>query len=125
MQWAGEFGDEVKPDAPTSLVEPARQALAGGRAHLWEDGQPVSMAICAGRTPNGQRIALVYTPPEDRGRGYAAACVAALSQSLLDGGARFCFLTADLANPTSNRLYERVGYRHVGDYEDFRFSRGA
>ena len=58
----------------------------------------------------------MYTPPELRGRGYATALTAELSQRLLDGrlfegGRRFCFLYTDLANPTSNAIYERIGYR--------------
>jgi predicted GNAT family acetyltransferase len=123
-RWAGELGEVLKPDAPGSLLGPARHALTGGNAHLWEDGVPVSMAVCAGRTPHGARIALVYTPPDLRGRGYATACVAALSQALLDGGARYCFLNADDSNPVPNRVYERVGFSYAGNYLDLRFVRG-
>jgi uncharacterized protein len=88
---------------------------------LWEDGGvPVSMASWGGRTPNGIRVGPVYTPPELRGRGYATALTAELSQQLLggrlfEGGRRFCFLYTDLANPTSNAIYERIGYRRVCD----------
>jgi predicted GNAT family acetyltransferase len=57
----------------------------------------------------------VYTPPEKRNRGYASSLVAALSQHLLDGGRKFCFLYTDLANPTSNKIYRALGYEHVGD----------
>ena len=67
----------------------------------------------ARRTPNGIRIGPVYTPPELRGRGYASALVAKLSSSLLAGGRRFCFLHTDLANPASNKIYERLGYVRV------------
>jgi len=75
----------------------------------------VSMASFGGVTPNGVRIGPVYTPPELRGRGYASALVAGTSQQLLDGGKRFCFLFTDLANPTSNGVYQRLGYRPVED----------
>lgn len=82
--------------------------------YLWEDGgQVVSMAGVGGPTPNGIRIGAVYTPPAYRQRGYASACVAALSQLILDTGRRFCFLYTDLANPTSNRIYQQIGYEHV------------
>ena len=54
----------------------------------------------------------MYTPPEQRGHGYAAAAVAAISRRLLDEGHRVC-LFADVANPTSCGLYERLGYRPV------------
>jgi predicted GNAT family acetyltransferase len=94
---------------------------------LWEDGgAPVSAAGWGGATPNGIRIAPVYTPPELRGRGYATALTAELSQRLLDGrlfegGRRFCFLYTDLANPTSNAIYERIGYRRVAESAEIAF----
>jgi hypothetical protein len=94
---------------------------------LWEDyGHPVSIAGWGGPTPNGIRIAPVYTPPELRGRGYATALTAELSQRLLDGrlfagGRRFCFLFTDLANPTSNAIYERIGYRRVAESAEIAF----
>ena len=82
---------------------------------LWEDGEPVSVAGYGGRTPNGIRVGPVYTPPELRGRGYASALVAGLSTMLLAEGRKFCFLYTDLANPTSNRIYEQIGYERVCD----------
>jgi uncharacterized protein len=94
---------------------------------LWEDrGQPVSIAGWGGATPNGIRIGPVYTPPELRGHGYATALTAELSQRLLDGrlfegGRRFCFLYTDLANPTSNAIYERIGYRRVAESAEIVF----
>jgi predicted GNAT family acetyltransferase len=61
------------------------------------------------------RIGAVYTPPEARGRGYATALVAAVSQHLLDRGRAFTYLYTDLANPTSNSIYQKIGYRPVAD----------
>ena len=61
------------------------------------------------------RIAPVYTPPECRGRGYAAAATAAATEDALDSGATGVCLFTDLANPLTNRLYPRVGYRPVED----------
>jgi predicted GNAT family acetyltransferase len=89
---------------------------------LWElDGAAVSMAGFAGPTPNGMRVAWVYTPPENRGKGFAGACVAALSQKLLDEGRRFCFLYTDLANPVSNHVYQTIGYEPVTDATVYSF----
>lgn len=88
---------------------------------LWDDGGPASLAGFGDETPNGVRIGPVYTPPERRGRGYASALVAELSQRLLDGGRRFCFLFTDLANPTANRLYARLGYEPVCDAAEIAF----
>jgi predicted GNAT family acetyltransferase len=89
--------------------------------YVWEDGVPVSMCQATGATLNGIRIGAVYTPPELRRRGYASALVAAVSQAELDRGRRWCFLFTDLANPTSNRIYQAIGYRPVRDIRMFRF----
>lgn len=88
---------------------------------LWEDGDPVSLAMSGSPTPHGIRIGPVYTPPERRRRGYAAAVTAALTQREL-ALRRYCFLYTDLANPTSNSVYRRIGYRPVGDAAQWRFS---
>ena len=89
---------------------------------LWEDdGAVVSLAGWGGPTPSGSRVGPVYTPPELRGHGYATALTAALSQRLLAAGRRFCFLYTDLANPTSNAIYERIGYRRVCDSAEIAF----
>lgn len=89
--------------------------------YLWEDGQPVSMASQSRPTRNGICISLVYTPPEQRRRGYATACVAGLSQLLLDPGRKFCVLFTDLANPTSNHIYQTIGYRPIADSTEYIF----
>ncbi|MFN8562638.1 MAG: GNAT family N-acetyltransferase [Anaerolineae bacterium] len=67
------------------------------------------------------RIGPVYTPPELRGRGYASGCVAGMSQILLDTGRQFCFLFTDLRNPTSNHIYQVIGYEPVCDFTDYAF----
>lgn len=87
---------------------------------LWEvEGQVVSMAAKARSTKNGATLNLVYTPKELRGKGYASSCVGALSQHLLDSGYQFCSLLTDLANPTSNSIYMKIGYKPVGDYDGY------
>ncbi len=85
-------------------------------------GQPVSLAGYTGLTPHGIRVGPVYTPPEQRRRGYAGALVAALSQWLLEQGRQFCFLFTDLANPTSNHIYQEVGYEAVCDVDVYHFA---
>jgi predicted GNAT family acetyltransferase len=85
---------------------------------IWEhDEQPVSMAGYSGPTPHGIRVGAVYTPPDLRKNGYASAVTAALSQYLLDQGQKFCFLFTDLLNPTSNHIYQQIGYRPVCDVD--------
>ncbi|NJM71317.1 MAG: GNAT family N-acetyltransferase [Scytonema sp. RU_4_4] len=103
-------------------VEPTvERHLQRGSAYIWEDKTPVSMACHIRVTPNGAAVSLVYTPPEHRRKGYASACVAALSQTLLNQGHRYCFLFTDLANPTSNHIYQAIGYQPVGDLFEYSF----
>ena len=112
-EWLGVFQAEIGEPAPFNRA--AKQRIAAGELYLWDDGEPRSMAGSTGKTPHGIRVNAVYTPREWRGRGYATATVAALSQLLLDEGNRFCCLYTDLANPTSNAIYERIGYRQACD----------
>jgi uncharacterized protein len=119
VDWLRAFGDEALPEGEArheaeSFVEHRLSAEDAGLV-LWKDGGPVSLAGYGGSTPNGIRVGPVYTPPELRGRGYASALVAELSTMLLAEGRSFCFLYTDLANPTSNRIYERIGYERVCD----------
>jgi predicted GNAT family acetyltransferase len=88
---------------------------------FWDDRGPVAMAGLSGPTPTGIRIGPVYTPPERRRRGYAGNLVAAASQRELDRGRRACFLYTDLANPTSNHVYESIGYEPVRDFDQYVF----
>jgi predicted GNAT family acetyltransferase len=115
-RWADAFFEEV------GLLNPgdaARDQIDEGRLYVWEDGRPVSMAAWAGRTASTVRINAVYTPPEARGRGCASACVASLTQALLDEGLTSCCLYTDLANPTSNSIYQAIGYRPVCDAAEY------
>ncbi|GAC1375090.1 MAG: hypothetical protein NVSMB32_18100 [Actinomycetota bacterium] len=89
--------------------------------YLWDNAGPVSMAATGGPTPHGGRVYAVYTPPEHRGRGYASACVAAVSQHMLNRGLRYCFLFTDLANPIANHIYQEIGYRPVAPFDWYRF----
>ncbi|HTJ84059.1 MAG TPA: GNAT family N-acetyltransferase, partial [Polyangiaceae bacterium] len=99
------------------------RGVLGGRMYVWEvDGEPVSMAQRGGDTPNSTRLNLVFTERASRGKGYAAACVAAVSQAVFDSGKRFACLNADLANATSNALYLRLGYRPVCDLDEWDLS---
>src|SRR5262245_58212582 len=107
--------------APAVQEDPAalaRSRLKAGSLFVWDAGGPVSMASWSGETPNGVRVNLVFTPRELRSRGYATACVAALTERLLAEGKRYCCLFTNLANPISNRIYQRIGYRAVCDITD-------
>jgi hypothetical protein len=118
------FAEAVPGEAGTASawVTEALHSTTRG-VYLWEvEGKPVSLAGHSGPTPNGMRIGPVYTPPALRAHGYASAVTAALSQLLLDQGRRFCFLFTNLANPTSNKIYQAIGYRPVIDVDIYEFS---
>lgn len=125
IRWVAAFGAEAFPrqrafDA-LAWVD-SFFAIPSRGAYLWEDdGTPVSLVAYGNPTAHGIRIGPVYTPPEHRGCGYASACVAALSQSLLDSGRTFCFLFTDLANPTANHIYQTIGYNPVNDVDVYEF----
>jgi predicted GNAT family acetyltransferase len=125
VTWVDAFFTEAAPepgpfDAEAWVANLFASPLRG--AYLWEDGGPVSLACSGGPTPNGMRVGPVYTPPERRGHGYASAATAALSQLLLKRGRRFCFLFTDLANPTSNHIYQAIGYQPVCDVNIYHFA---
>jgi GNAT superfamily N-acetyltransferase len=113
VSWLTDF-ESTAHGADSDAGRVADDKLTYGGLTLWEvDGTPVSLA---GNTrPEGGvvRVAPVYTPPELRGRGYGAAVTSAVSQAALDAGADEVVLFTDLANPTSNALYQRLGYRPI------------
>ncbi len=116
VKWLLGFCEEATPDDPPADPEKSvRRFMKTGKLAVWDDGGMVSMTGSSRGTPNGATVSVVYTPHKFRGNGYASGCVAALSQSLLDDGNRFCALYTDLSNPTSNKIYQNVGYRPVVD----------
>jgi uncharacterized protein len=121
VQWNLDFTAETGFGDPASAELSARRTLAAGRSYVWDDDGPVTMVGHATRVADATRVGPVYTPPQQRGHGYASAAVAALSQQLLDAGARRCMLFTDLANATSNKIYEAVGYRRFADWEEHSF----
>ena len=127
VDWMRAFTDEAlhddAPFDPERMVDLRLSADGAAGLVLWDDARPVSVSGFGGRTPKGIRIGPVYTPPDLRRHGYASALVAALSARLLDGGSRFCFLYTDLGNPTSNRIYQHIGYEPVCESRDYRFER--
>ena len=120
-QWYCDFTREAIPSDPLPTLPNVRRSVEGGNLYFWDDGGPVSLAARGRRLPHGSSVGPVYTPPALRGRGYATACTAAVSQAILDAGAQFCVLFTDLANPTSNAIYQRIGYRPVCDYTEYTF----
>ncbi|NUS57470.1 MAG: GNAT family N-acetyltransferase [Streptomycetaceae bacterium] len=90
--------------------------LSRGEYVVWEvDGGIVSMAAVSATVAGAARIAPVYTPPHLRRRGYAAAVTAARAAATLKDGADTVLLFTDLANPTSNSVYQSIGFVPVED----------
>jgi predicted GNAT family acetyltransferase len=117
--------DAVGPLSEEERVQERRRAelrVTEGHAYLWDDGGPVSYVAVTSPVGGIVRIGPVYTPPDKRGRGYASALVAGVSQGALDAGATACALYTDLANPTSNKIYAALGYQPVCDVTSYRFA---
>lgn len=118
-RWIDEFLLEVNETGDAEDI--ARRRIPEEKFYIWENKVPVSMAASSGKTSSGVRVNFVYTPPDLRGRGYATACVAAMSQVLLASGNKYCCLYTDLANPTSNKIYREIGYEAVCDAAAYAF----
>ncbi len=124
-RWMAAFEAEAMGEADPEALEAARRRMAAGEVYLWDDGEPRAMASRTRPTRRTVAVNGVYTPPEQRGRGLATALVAELSRALLGEGFRSCVLFTDLANPTSNAVYARIGYRPVRDFAMLRFGAEA
>src|SRR5215472_14018534 len=113
-RWLAAFAAETgAPEAAGALVT---DRLDRGQLLFWElGGEPVSLAGHTDVIAGVARVGPVYTPPDLRGRGYASGVTAAASELAISRGARSVILFADLANPTSNSLYRRLGYEPVED----------
>jgi predicted GNAT family acetyltransferase len=121
-RWLAAFQKEA--GLPSTDVESyARANIADRRLLLWddEDGAPVSLASRTPPAAGVSRLAPVYTPPACRRRGYGAAVTAACTADALERGAEHVVLFTDLANPTSNAIYQRIGYRPMSDRRVVRF----
>lgn len=120
VDWMIRFWEETGASFPDPAAAIANRRAAGG-LWLWCDPEDQPACLVGANPPVAgvPRVAPVYTPPEHRRRGYAGSAVAAVSQRLLDRGARACILFSDQANPTANRIYREVGYRPIGRWEEY------
>jgi uncharacterized protein len=119
LEWFAAFATEVGGVVHQDAERAIDTGLEQQSIYLWEDGIPVSWASGKSYLSTAARIGPVYTPPEYRRKGYATACVVALTQNLLEQGCDRCFLFTDRANPTSNRIYQAIGYRPVCNWQEY------
>ena len=122
-EWFGAFHDEAQPHAAVQdWRASAQRRVAAGEVHLWYvDGAPVSLAAVTAPAAGVARVGPVYTPPGHRRRGYGAAVTAGATGAALATGAKHVALYTDLANPTSNSIYQAIGYRPDHDAEERSF----
>lgn len=122
-RWYTDFALEAFGGLPRGF-DASRMVERGVRSQCWiwlaGDGTPVSLAVAHPPVGGVSRIGPVYTPPPFRGHGYGSAVTAQASRTILDAGDIACLYT-DLANPTSNRIYQQLGYRRVLDRTTLHF----
>lgn len=112
--WTAAFSRETGEVLSTDPMAMVALRTAAGELWVWDDDGPVTLLGTTASRHGAVRIGPVYTPPEQRGRGYASALTAHCSAAVRATGDR-CLLYADLANPTSNGVYRAVGYRAVAE----------
>ncbi len=117
MRWCRDFAAAVNKDVTVNADTWAGTRFAEKRYTFWEtpDGTPVSMAGATPPVAGMVRVDPVYTPAHLRGHGYAAAVTTHVTRTALTAGATDIVLHTDPSNPTSNALYQRLGYLHLTD----------
>lgn len=122
IDWIEGFSRDTGGHPDTDARTRATAIVVAGRYWIWEtsSGETVSSALTAPPVLGVVRVGGVYTPPVRRGHGFAAAVVAALSASILAGGER-AILYTQLQNPTSNAVYQRIGYEPVAEVVRYTF----
>ena len=125
QDWLWQFHVQALDEEPYTEEEAGGEASSRMQEHgtyFWEvDGQPRAMASLARPTEQTISINAVFTPESERRHGYGSALVAHLSAEGLSRGKLFCVLYADLKNPTSNSIYQKMGYESVCDSRYYRF----
>jgi RimJ/RimL family protein N-acetyltransferase len=116
IEWSAAFTAEIGDPPGQDHAAAVDDKLSHGGIMIWEAaGALASIAAITRVVTRTARVSSVYTPPALRGRGYAGGATTAATQAALEAGAAEVVLYTDLANPTSNALYQRLGYRPVED----------
>ena len=123
VDWSMEFA-KIMPENPTEeeVERSLHKDIEAGTLYVWSDGsQAVTMLKKNRPTAHTVAVSYVFTPTELRKRGYATAAVHTLTNQLLASGYQACTLFTDLSNPTSNKIYQRIGYQPVADIDNYFF----
>ncbi len=123
-QWIDAFSQEAlgEPADRDKAEKSAARFIADKQLYIWDCNGPVSIAKTTRPMRNGITVTAVYTPPEQRNKGYSTSCVASLTKKLLSERYSFCSLFADQSNPISNSIYEKIGYVPLGDALEIDFA---
>lgn len=114
------FIEECFPLHREPLVEARKMVefyIEQGVLFLWksQEGDLVSMAVRNRESKNASTIGWVFTPKEQRGRGYGSMVTFGVTQEIFKSGKKFANLFTDLSNPTSNSIYQKIGFRKIAD----------
>lgn len=125
LDWIKAFHDEAVPQDPLAsddeILKMIRINLKAKNYYLWEDqGVNVCFVASSRETERERWIGPVYTPKICRGKGYGSALVAEVSSQILSQG-KVAMLFTDLANPVSNSIYQKMGYKALGDFRHWIF----
>jgi uncharacterized protein len=110
----GKSSNEIEIDITPNLIQ--------GDVYLWDDREPVSLVMKSRLSEKSMMVRFVYTPPEQRGKGYSTSTVSELCRQILKSGCQFCSLFADPDNPISNSIYQKIGFYAVSDSISYAFS---
>ena len=118
--------DEFVAEAGIMLASDSRSwaeaEIKAGRAYVWDNAGPRALACLSRETSSGRCIGPVYTPPQFRRQGYATALVAEIARQILESGKRFACLFTDDSNPTSNHIYQMIGFHEVCRFDAYKIA---
>jgi hypothetical protein len=121
VEWTEGLNRDAELNDPMDPRKIVEGYIREQRLFLWTDGEDRAMAGYGRSTPNSLSVNMVYTPPAFRRQGYATSLVAELSRKILSMGKKHCFLFTDLLNPTSNNIYQKIGYQPMHDWNAYQF----
>lgn len=121
--WIEAFGTETGSPV-TGIPRPdVERVIADGRVYLWDHAGPVCIVRATEPVAGVGRVAMVFTPPEERAHGYAAASTAAVCEQIESRDHAQAILYTELCKPTPNAVYRRIGFKAVREVLVYGFAR--